>query len=115
MSRSRGGSPVTTRSSIRISPLVTGSSPADHPKGGRLAAAGGADEHQELARLDLEAEVVDRQHAAGEALGDVLEADRAAGLAHEDPASIPVMRLFRTRASSAGGISASTPAAATIG
>ena len=33
----------------------------------------------------------------------------------DEPASMPVMRLLRLRASSAGGISASTPAAARIG
>ena len=85
-----------------------------HPQRGGLAAPGRADQHQELARLHLQAEVVDRDHAAREVLGDRLQRDRAGG-GHHEPASMPVMRLFRARASSAGGISASTPPAARIG
>ena len=44
-------------------------------QGGRLAAARGTDEHQELPIGDLEAQVVDRHHVAPEALVDVVEGD----------------------------------------
>jgi hypothetical protein len=49
----------------------------DHPHGGRLAAAGGADEHADLARADLEREVVDRRPVAARiALGGPPELQR---------------------------------------
>ena len=57
--------------------------PGEHPQRGRLAATGGADEHEELAVCDVDAEVVDRDRVV-EALRDVLERD-------------PAIRGFRAR------------------
>ena len=51
MSRSFGGTPLTTRSSILISPSVTLSRPAIDGEQGRLTAARRSDEHHEFARL----------------------------------------------------------------
>ncbi len=45
---------------------------ADHAQGGRLAAAGRAEHREELAALDLQREVVDRDDLV-EALRDVVE------------------------------------------
>ena len=90
MSRARGGSSVTSRSSIGIEPLGHLLEAGDHAEERRLAAAGGADEHEELARLDLERDVVDGDDVAGERLRHALEHD----LAHE-------VDLYRTRSGSA--------------
>ena len=57
MSRSFGGRSFTTRSPMRSSPLVMLLEPGDHAQRRRLAAAGGADEHEELAVGDVEVEV----------------------------------------------------------
>ncbi len=57
----------------------------DHPQGGRLAAAGGADEDHELAGFDLEREVVERRDAVVD-LRHAVERDGrggACGSAHE--------------------------------
>jgi type 1 glutamine amidotransferase len=45
----------------------------DHAQGGALAAAGGADEDDELAIVDLQGDVVDRPHVTGIDLGDAFE------------------------------------------
>ena len=47
----------------------------DHAQGGRLAAAGRADEHDELAVLDVEVQVGDGAVAVAVGLGDVVEGD----------------------------------------
>ena len=52
--------------------------PGHHPQRGGLAASGRAHQHEELARLHLQAEVVHRHHAAGEVLGHRLQRDGAA-------------------------------------
>ena len=75
MSRSRGERLVTTRSPIEISPSRDLLEPGDHAQQRRLAAAGRADEHHELAARDREADVVDREHAAGVVLRHPLEPD----------------------------------------
>ena len=85
--------------------------PGDHPQGRALAAPRGTDEDHELALRDLQRQVVDRDHAAGELLADRLELDPA-----QPPAlSIPRMCRLRTRATIAGGSIASTPAAVSSG
>ena len=53
--------------------------PGDHAQERRLAAAGGADEDDELAVLDLEAHVVDGGDPAGIDLGQVFELDLSHG------------------------------------
>ena len=55
-------------------PLADPLQPGDHPQRGRLAAAGRADEDEELAVRDLELEVVDGARAA-EGLRHVVEDD----------------------------------------
>ena len=59
MSRSFGATSLTTWSPMRS---ATGDvlEPGDHPQRGGLAATGWADEDEELAVVDLEAQVVDR-------------------------------------------------------
>ena len=49
--------------------------PGDQPQQRRLAAAGRADEDHELAVLDVQADVVDRAHAAAELLRDAVDDD----------------------------------------
>jgi hypothetical protein len=51
----------------------------DDPKQRRLAAPGRADEHHELAVLDLQLDVVDRDHATAELLRHVSERDAGHG------------------------------------
>ncbi len=57
-----------------------GLEPADHPEGGRLAAAGRSEEREELAGLDLEVDVID-DHGLAVALDDIyqLDVDRGHG------------------------------------
>ena len=52
--------------------------PGDQVQGGRLAAARGAEERQELARLDRERQLVDRRHGA-ESLREAQELEAGAG------------------------------------
>ena len=49
----------------------------DHPQQGRLPAAGGADEHHELAAVDRQVDVAHCVHAAGEHLRDAFEENPA--------------------------------------
>jgi len=58
MSRRRGASSVTSAPSIEILPLGHVLEPGDHPQQRRLAAAGGPDQHHELAVADRQADVV---------------------------------------------------------
>ena len=44
--------------------------PGDHPEGGGLSGARGAEQSQELAGCDFERDVVDRGEPGAEALGD---------------------------------------------
>ena len=75
MSRLRGARSVTSRSPIQISPSGHVLEAGDHPQQRRLAAAGRADEDEELAVGDLERDVVDGRHRA-ERLAHVVELDR---------------------------------------
>ena len=52
---------VTSRPPIRIVPAVASSRPGDQPQQRRLAAAGRADEHDELSVVDLQTDIVDRR------------------------------------------------------
>ena len=49
--------------------------PGDHPQRRGLAAAGRAEQREELARPHVEIDRVDRDHLCGEALGDPVEVD----------------------------------------
>ena len=64
MSRLRGSSWVTSRSPMWIAPVACLLDPRDQLQQRRLAAAGRADQHHELAVADLEADVVDGVRAA---------------------------------------------------
>ena len=75
MFRSFEGTRLTTRASILIWPPVISSSPATTAQRGGLPAPGRADEDEELAVLDQQVEVVDRDCAVGVSLGDVVEGD----------------------------------------
>src|ERR1700741_1086659 len=50
----------------------------DHAQGGRLAAAGGAEQREELALLDVHGDRGDRAHAAVIDLADTIDLDRCA-------------------------------------
>ena len=67
--------------------------PADHPQGRRLAAAGRAEEREELAGADRERDVVDRDHVA-EPLREVCKANLGRGFRgvdgqHHDAPRVP--------------------------
>ena len=75
MSRSFGGTSLTSRPSIWISPSLTRLESRDHREQRRLAAAGRADEHDELARSRLEVDAL--QHLDGaEALAQARDGQR---------------------------------------
>ena len=58
-----------------IEPRVGSLRPAMMPQRRRLAAAGGAEQREELARPDIEVEAVERHHAVREGLADIVERD----------------------------------------
>ena len=64
MSRSAGSTWLTMRPPMSISPRGDGLEPGDHAQQRRLAAAGGADQHAELAVADLEVDALDGLEAA---------------------------------------------------
>ena len=75
MSRSRGARSLTTRAAdpdLAVADLLEA---GDHPQRGRLAAARRADEHDELAFVDLQVEVADRDDVVAVDLRDVDELD----------------------------------------
>src|SRR5829696_4218328 len=74
MSRSRGGTWLTTRSPIRKTPSEMSSSPATIRRG-RFPASGRPDEHHELAVFDLEVDVVDGLCAVRIDLAHIFEGD----------------------------------------
>ena len=89
MSRSIGGSSLTTFSSIEILPEVMLSSPADHAQGRRLAAARWPDQNHEFLVVDFEVHVLDRVNlviflvqAAHHDTGHVLSLDRSGDAGH---------------------------------
>jgi hypothetical protein len=53
--------------------------PGQQPQGGRLAATGGADQHQELAVRDVKGQVLHRDHVP-ELLGDMLKGHARHGI-----------------------------------
>ena len=57
--RSLGSRSVTSRSPIWISPVVDLEQPGEHVEQRGLAAAGRAEQHDELAVLDLEVEILE--------------------------------------------------------
>ena len=65
MSRSAGSTSLTMRPPMSISPDGDGLEAGDHPQQRGFAAAGGADQHAELAVADLEADALDGLEAAG--------------------------------------------------
>ena len=71
-----GGHVVDDLVADRELPVADRLKSGDAAQRGRLAAAGGADQDQELAVGNLKVEVVDRDHVAGEALEHVIEGDR---------------------------------------
>ena len=75
MFRSFDGTRFTTRASILICPAVISSSPATQRSAVVFPQPGRPDEDEELAVLDQEVEVVDRDRAVGVSLGDVVEGD----------------------------------------
>ena len=77
MSRSFGGTSLTTRSPMLISPLRDDLEAGDHPQRGGLAAARRPDEDDELVVGDVEVEALHRRGAVRVDLPDVLEADPA--------------------------------------
>ena len=70
--RAPGATLFTTRSPMRIRPLGDVLEAGEHAQRRRLAAAGRADEHEELAVGDVDVQIVDRSRVV-EALRDVLE------------------------------------------
>ena len=58
MSRSFGATLFTTRPPMAISPALMFSRPGDHAQQGGFAAAGRADQDDELAIIDLDADAV---------------------------------------------------------
>ena len=100
MSRSRGASSVTSRSPIEIVARRHLLEPGDQAQQRRLAAAGGADEHHELAVLDVQRHVVDRDHAAGELLRHPLDQDLGHVVTYAATRSWPPTRTVRISSSS---------------
>ena len=81
MSRSFGGTALTTRSSMEIVPPLMPSEPGDHPERGRLPAPRRPDEHDELAVLDVEVELGDGERSVRVLLRHVIQHD----LGHRSP------------------------------
>jgi hypothetical protein len=69
--------------------------PRDQPQGRGLAAAGGPEQHGELAAPDLKIDMLDTD-AATPALGDALQANEAL-LAHRSPPPGPSARTLARR------------------
>ncbi len=91
MSRFAGETSLTTRSPIRIVPVVGVSSPATIRRAVVLPHPDGPDQHQQLAVGDRQVEVVDGHGAALELLGHGVEPH----LAHDYPLT-PVAAIDRT-------------------
>ena len=79
MSRSLGGTSLTTRSPMLIVPLRDHLEPGDHAQRGGLAAARRADEDHELLVGDVEVELADGLGAVGVDLPHVVEDDLSHG------------------------------------
>ena len=95
--RSFGGHPTSlsaeksSRPATAMSPLSGVSSPAIAAQRRRLAAARRAEQREELALLDLEADVVHREHAPGPiAAVRVERLDEIADAEHGQPSLTPI-------------------------
>ena len=75
MSRSFGDTSLTTRPPIETRAVGDVLEPGDHAQRGRLAAARRADEHEELAVVDVERQVEDGLDAVVVDLVDFVERD----------------------------------------
>ena len=84
MSRALGGARVTSRSRMRIAPLVTASRPATIRQRRRLATSGRTDNDHELALVDVQRELRDH-HGGAVRLHDVVDLDPRQGVL-PDPA-----------------------------
>ncbi len=92
--RSRGSRSLTTRPSMRISPAVGSSKPAIMRKRRGLAAARRPDQHDELAVLDGQAQILHRRHGA-EGLAQADELDAGHGYLRTIPKLKPRARCLR--------------------
>ena len=76
--RFQGGTAAMSWPSIRILPAVGRLEAGQHPQQRGLAAAGRPQQREELALVDVDADIVDRVDVA-ELLGDVLDLDERLG------------------------------------
>ena len=98
--RFQGGTAAMSWPSIRIRPAVGRLEAGQHAQQRGLAAAGRAQQREELALVDVEADIVDRVDVA-ELLGDVLDPDERLGvrvLPGLDPAALVAARRGAERA-----------------
>ena len=79
MSRSLGGTSLTIRSPMRITPEVDLFQPRDHPQRRGLAASRRPDEHDKFPIGDAQIDRIDGFDAAGVDLGDFLELNASHG------------------------------------
>ena len=73
-----GGMPAMSCPSIDDLPVGRLLETGDHPQQRGLAAAGRAEQDEEFARVDVEADIVDRRHLA-KAFGDISDLDDRLG------------------------------------
>ena len=91
ISRFDGATSVTSRVADQDAAAGDALQPRDHAQHGRLAAAGGADEDDELAMRDVEVDAVDDLDVA-EGLGDIVEVKRAIFYPLTAPMVMPLMK-----------------------